>query len=328
MSKLPLTKAEIETIETQLALVESAQFYRLLDIGLNSDTETIQKAYYRLSKLWHPDAYFTKDLGTYSTMIDNIFMGITEAYHTLIDAKKRSAYDRSHSIQSVATSTDVTNNASRKRHRRGKRRRARTQTETTTAGQDLRQSMRDRRRQEILGKVSTTLDGQIEQAARHYRSGLDAYATGDIMRASTEIHLACEFAPTNQEYLEKHKMVRKEARRLKAREFIAAAENAESFQNWGRAIEQYRKAVSYDCDSAAPYARLAYLLSRLDPDPREVIRLLQIAVQKESDNAEYHCLLAESYFRQGMSLNAKREFQAAIAIQKDFQRAIDGLRVL
>ena len=142
------------------------------------------------------------------------------------------------------------------------------------------------------------------------------------------MHLACELAPDNEEYIEHHRLVRQEARRLKSREFIAAAENAESFQNYGRAIEQYRKAVSYDCDPAEPYARLAYLLSRLDPDPREVIRLLQIAVQKEPDNAEYHCLLGESYFRQGMSLNAKREFQAAIAIQKDFQRAIDGLRVL
>ena len=44
---------------------------------------------------------------------------------------------------------------------------------------------------------------------------------------------------------------------------------------------------------------------------------------KDPDNAEYHCLLGEAYLDK-MSFNAKRESQAALAIQKNYQRAVEG----
>ena len=108
----------------------------------------------------------------------------------------------------------------------------------------------------------------------------------------------------------------KEARALKAAEFIAAAENAESFSNYGRAIEQYRKAVSYECEEAAPYARLAYLVSKLDPIQERSFIYCKSLSKKIQTMLNIIAYLGEAYFRQGMSLNAKREFQAALAIQK------------
>ena len=35
---------------------------------------------------------------------------------------------------------------------------------------------------------------------------------------------------------------------------------------------------------------------------------MQVFVQKDPENAEYRCILGEIYHREGMSLNAKREF--------------------
>ena len=69
MSKIQLTDEEIQSIKKMWSLVESGQYYRLLEIGLNADAETIQNSYYRLSKRWHPDAYFTKETGPHATTI-------------------------------------------------------------------------------------------------------------------------------------------------------------------------------------------------------------------------------------------------------------------
>ena len=102
----------------------------------------------------------------------------------------------------------------------------------------------------------------------------------------------------------------------------------DSFQNYQKAISSYRKAVEYEIDDARAYARLAYLLEKLEPDSRESIRLMQIAVQKESKNVEYICILGEIYAREGLRLNARREFQKALQIEKNNARAKNGIKNL
>ena len=102
----------------------------------------------------------------------------------------------------------------------------------------------------------------------------------------------------------------------------------ECFQNYQKAISSYRKAVEYEIDDARAYARLEYLLEKLDPDSRESIRLMQIAVQKESDNVDYRCILGEIYSREGLRLNARREFQKVLQIEKNNTRAKTGLKNL
>ena len=86
-----------------------------------------------------------------------------------------------------------------------------------------------------------------------------------------------------------------------------------------------RKAVEYNVDESQAYARLAYLLEKLEPDPRETLRLLRIAVQKAPENADFHCRLGESYASQELTLNARREFTAALKIDKNLTRAKTGL---
>ena len=55
---------------------------------------------------------------------------------------------------------------------------------------------------------------------------------------------------------------------------------------------------------------------------------MQIAVQKDPKNAEYRCILGEIYHREGMNLNAKREFSKALEIEKGYTRAKEGMRKL
>ncbi len=93
MSKTPLTPEEIADIDRLSQLVDDEQHYRLLDVGRHSEASVIQQAYYKLSRTWHPDAFFRKDIGEYGPAIDKIFMGLTQAYQTLSDPKKKQIYE-------------------------------------------------------------------------------------------------------------------------------------------------------------------------------------------------------------------------------------------
>jgi len=60
-------------------------YYEILEISKNSDTRSIKKHYYSLSKKYHPD----KNNGT----SDEKFKLLSEAYSTLSNPKKRYLYD-------------------------------------------------------------------------------------------------------------------------------------------------------------------------------------------------------------------------------------------
>lgn len=63
--------------------------YALLDVPRDATQADIKSAYYKLSKLYHPD----KNNGNADA--SQKFRSITEAYDILGDVKKRSTYDQS-----------------------------------------------------------------------------------------------------------------------------------------------------------------------------------------------------------------------------------------
>jgi curved DNA-binding protein CbpA len=67
-------------------------FFQLLDIDPGADATAIRRAYFKRSKEFHPDRYFSKRLGPYRVMLDEIFKQISAAYHFLEDESQRIAY--------------------------------------------------------------------------------------------------------------------------------------------------------------------------------------------------------------------------------------------
>jgi hypothetical protein len=67
---------------------EIDDYYELLQISPNADTETIQRVYRMLAQRYHPDNSDTGD--------EKIFQRVLQAYRILVDAEKRAAYDVKH----------------------------------------------------------------------------------------------------------------------------------------------------------------------------------------------------------------------------------------
>jgi len=62
-------------------------YYEILEIPFDAEPEMIKKAYYRLSKKYHPDLH--PNVPEYKLKM----MHINEAYETLVDKFKRTKYD-------------------------------------------------------------------------------------------------------------------------------------------------------------------------------------------------------------------------------------------
>jgi curved DNA-binding protein CbpA len=88
------------TLEQQRAVaalherLATADHYQLLGVEPEADAKVIRAAYYEFVRLFHPDRFFGKKLGSYKPKLTQVFARLTEAYETLNRAQTRADYDR------------------------------------------------------------------------------------------------------------------------------------------------------------------------------------------------------------------------------------------
>ena len=68
-------------------------YYEALGISYKAEKKEIRSAYFALSKAFHPDSMFRKNLGSFKAKMEAVFQFLTEAYETLGKKKTRDEYD-------------------------------------------------------------------------------------------------------------------------------------------------------------------------------------------------------------------------------------------
>jgi tetratricopeptide (TPR) repeat protein len=73
--------------------LEGRNHYQLLGVDYDVDRKVIRARYFELSKVFHPDSMFGKDLGAFRQRMELVFKRLTEAYEVLGRKKRRAEYD-------------------------------------------------------------------------------------------------------------------------------------------------------------------------------------------------------------------------------------------
>lgn len=86
-------EATVQKIREAYLQMEHQNYYEILRVTPTAGREEIKKAYFRLAKEYHPDRHFEVEMGQVKKELETLFVGITQAYDTLLVEKKRKAYD-------------------------------------------------------------------------------------------------------------------------------------------------------------------------------------------------------------------------------------------
>jgi tetratricopeptide (TPR) repeat protein len=70
-------------------------YTELLGVARDAGAQEIKRAYFSLSKVYHPDRYFRRELGDYAPRLERIFRKLVEAYELLSDPATRAEIERS-----------------------------------------------------------------------------------------------------------------------------------------------------------------------------------------------------------------------------------------
>ncbi len=67
--------------------------YKLLGLKRTASAADVKAAYFKVSKEFHPDTFFRKNIGRYAERVDRIFRAMKAAYDVLTRHEMRAAYD-------------------------------------------------------------------------------------------------------------------------------------------------------------------------------------------------------------------------------------------
>ncbi len=330
------------------SLLEVGDYETLFGVGKAPDTTALRKAYYDLSRRYHPDRFYRKNLGRDTELIEDVFAGINLAYQEFgkraeeAQAKgaepeapkkrrrpakktgtrpaKPSAAERAvpeadhgHSVNWNTEEAKARAEEARFRAAQAKRRKRKRPPGTPkppAAVEQFKQRMLDR----------------LRKAKGHYKAGRAAMEEENWSKASSAFYLATQFDPRNAKYKAAFEEANSNAKRAQADQIVALGENAEQYGSIREAIAHYARAVELSPAHAKPYYKLGRALRRVDEQDRAAIEHLRTAVTRAPRVLDYRLELAHAYEANGLTRNAHREFGHAQRIDKANEDAKSGFK--
>jgi curved DNA-binding protein CbpA len=213
-----LIEAEVQAIDELYDRVRSGDIYSVLGISPDSDVQYIRKVYYELSRSWHPDQFYRRDIGAYKQKLEDIFVGINRAYTILTDPRRRADYDTEHDVSARADTSPAPRRpgadgdavigpqagAEAVEHEVAFRTDQRAQREQDKATQQLlvTTTRRRRRRGRIPGmeKVHEQVMARLGKARRHFKAAEREAEAGNFVAAASNAYMAMTFDPEEPRY--------------------------------------------------------------------------------------------------------------------------------
>jgi hypothetical protein len=88
----PLSAAQRARIDRLFAELDTRDAFALLELERTAEQKDIKRAYFKLSKEFHPDRFYGRDIGAYGEKLSKIFQAVKAAYEVLSHPERRAAY--------------------------------------------------------------------------------------------------------------------------------------------------------------------------------------------------------------------------------------------
>jgi curved DNA-binding protein CbpA len=196
--------------------------FELFGLEPTDDLKLIRRAYHVVSREFHPDSHYGKNLGGFGEVLDTLFRRARTSYELLLDPERRRPLVEAHQMQLRAEQERRERELASQAEARAKAEQAKAETER--AAQQAR-TERDRERQ--LRIRDRAVDKRREQAGQHAEQALREQESGRHGTAATLFRLAYEQDPSNVAYEQQWRESLAIARRQRAEVSYAQAREAQ-----------------------------------------------------------------------------------------------------
>ena len=297
------------TIEAQERILEFEQqlarpYHELLGVPADADVKAVKRAYFELSKEYHPDRYFRREIGLFAPKLERIFKRLVEAYELLSDP---------------VTRAEVQRNA------------AEASPPPAAASSVGPVPAEPRKKLPPLHLHAPQLRALAERKAKSkgfFESGMAAFREGKWREAAASVRLAIAFDPWNEGFKESFGEVQRKANEVRAEQLLKEAHASLDLRHGPEALRLFEEALLYrphDPDVNHTAARLAWLVGG---DLRKAKDYAVSACELRPEVGQYRRTLGQIYKAAGLVANARRELEVALRIDPKDAEAKQELRGL
>jgi curved DNA-binding protein CbpA len=271
-------------------------YHEILGVARDADRKALRKAYFALSKELHPDRFFRRNTGAFGKRLERIFGKIVEAYELLSDPTARAEIERSLAAAAGEAAPAAVE---------------------AVPSQTAPERARAPRRPHVFSLHSRLVRDRKKRAKRLFEAGMASRAAGRWVEAAGSVRLAIAFDPWNAIYKEHFVEVQRRAHDERAQKLLKEAEGALELRDFKVALRAFEEAIEYRPHDAELLHRAARLAWATGGDLHQAKDWAMAAVELDPKCAAYHRDLGQIYKAAGLEANARRELEAALALDPD-----------
>jgi tetratricopeptide (TPR) repeat protein len=285
-------------------------YHELLGVERDADERAIKRAYFVLSRQFHPDRYFRHDIGDFAQRLERVFKKLVEAYELLSDPATRAEIERSLGQAPPGPPAEATPPDDESAHARA--------SAQPGAADELRRHFRIP--EEVLAERKF-------KARQFYQSAQVSVHKECWLEAAAGIRLAIAFDPWCDEYKTGFAEIQAKVHQMRAAELLEKANASWDDSARQEALRLYEEALHYrPCDPEANHraAQLALEVKELD----RAREYAEAACEMSPEVGGYHRTLSRVYRAQGLRDRAKAELEEVVRLDPQDSEARDELRSL
>jgi len=273
--------------------------FDLLGLPWNASAEAAKAAYVDRVKVFHPDRYAGKHLGSFRARLEKVFRRLTEARDALTDETRRATYARA-----TAPALELAAMEARR----------------------LGDEKRSEERRARLGRQNPLL-ARAGRVADLMKRGREGMAAGQHAQAANDFLLVASLDPANKEAAALAAECKKRSVAAKVLELLEKAASSEGLGQWGQALLAYRAALELD----PGHLRACILGSRAalaHGDGGAARELAEQAVKAAPRNGAAHEALGVALEALGKKGEAKKALERAVELDPRLETAKERLKKL
>ena len=292
----------------------------LLGVERGADAKIVKRAYFKLSKEFHPDRYFRREIGDYSARLERIFKKVLEAHEILSDpelcnignqvAPETPPETPVEAAAPVAADSDA-----------GVEKPSATPKPLTKL---------ERLKQRMPFKINhAAIAERLAKADEIFRAACTSQSAGRYQEAESGIRIAISFDPLRTEFKEALGALRLESAGARAEKLLAAPSERMSDSDLREALTLLEDVLIYrphDPKLNDRAARVCLQLGKSDA----AAEYAQTLIERSPEVAEHHALLGTIYRGQDKLNEAVTAFEKALKYDEenlDARRALAAIRI-
>jgi curved DNA-binding protein CbpA len=312
----PEAQRAIELIESRL----DRPYHEILGVPPDADARTIKRAYFGLSKEFHPDRWFRRDIGPWRERVDRVFRKIVEAYELLSDPATRAEVQRG--LQEAGAAARPASPPPAPPPQAAAREAAKPDSPARPATPFRKRPLPP------LHPLARLLAERRGKAKSFFEAGMVAFGEQRWLEAAGSLRLAVAFDPANPIYRQRFGEIQPKVHAVRFEQLAREADGALAYKDRGEALRLFEEALHFkpfDPRVNHTAARLAWLVAA---DLRRAKEYAARACESEPEHAEYRKTLGLIYKAAGLHANARRELERALRLDPKDAEARSELKSL